>query len=169
MKYNGNNVNTNNSIMMNFCDNTKPNETKNDSQWNKACMCTGPYVNGSWVPCNSSSKLQAFSIHSILIIIWILRSLSSCNKLSYFRLQYTWLCRNNNALLSIEINSYYGPKYPQLTMHFFIFSWCIFNAFPSMHFSQKVSVPYCSIVWFSMVYKPQFIIVFIISEKKTIS
>ena len=88
MTYNGNNIKTNNSIMMNFCDNTKPNETKNDSQWNKACMCTGPDVNGSWVPCNSSSKLQAFSIHSILIIIWILRSLSSRNKLSYFRLQY---------------------------------------------------------------------------------
>ena len=88
MTYNGNNIKTNDSIMMNFCDNTKTNETKNDSQWNKACMCTGPDVNGSWVPCNSSSKLQAFSIYSILIIIWTLRSLSSRNKLSYFRLQY---------------------------------------------------------------------------------
>ena len=88
MKYNGNNINTNNSIMMNFCDNTRTNETKNDGQWNKACMSTGPDGNGPWVPCNSSSKLQAFSIYSILIIVWILSPLSCHNKLSYFRLQY---------------------------------------------------------------------------------
>ena len=37
------------------------NSTTNNGQWNKACMCTGPEVNGSWIPCNNANKLAFFN------------------------------------------------------------------------------------------------------------
>ena len=50
------------------CDNKSINNT-NNGQWNKACMCTGPDVNGSWIPCNSATKLAFLNNLFILTII----------------------------------------------------------------------------------------------------
>ena len=53
------------------CDN-KPINSTNNGQWNKSCMCTGPDVNGSWIPCNSAQKLaflNNFMKMSIFIVI----------------------------------------------------------------------------------------------------
>ena len=59
---NGNKMktNSNNKEAIN-CDNST------DSQWNKACMCTGPDLNGSWIPCNTaSSKLMPTFFNGII-------------------------------------------------------------------------------------------------------
>ena len=57
--YDNNNYN-NDTIM--GCDNSTI------GQWNKACMCTGPDVNGSWIPCNSATK-SAFGNTFMLYIV----------------------------------------------------------------------------------------------------
>ena len=61
--------NNNDDNSMN-CDNKFINNTNNNGQWNKACMCTGPDVNGSWIPCNSATKL-AF-LNNFIIKFYIL-------------------------------------------------------------------------------------------------
>ena len=72
-----NNENKNNSFSCDISnDNNDDNSTKtSNGQWNKACMCTGPDVNGSWIPCNSSIHLAFFNkdltIFCILMIYMI--------------------------------------------------------------------------------------------------
>ena len=66
------NENKNNSFNCDISnDNNDDNSTKtSNGQWNKACMCTGPDVNGSWIQCNSSTNLAFFNI--VLTIVCFL-------------------------------------------------------------------------------------------------
>ena len=63
-----NNKNQDNSFNCDISNDNDDNSTKtSNGQWNKACMCTGPDVNGSWIPCNSSIH-SAFFNKSLTII-----------------------------------------------------------------------------------------------------
>ena len=66
-----NNENQDNSFNCDISNDNDDNSTKSSNgQWNKACMCTGPDVNGSWIPCNSSNH-SAF-VNEFLTILSIL-------------------------------------------------------------------------------------------------